>query len=274
MMIAGRPFCWQRIPTAMTAPAPVAVEESNQPGVRNEPLRCLLDVFSSLHCSRDARGKRYELAPTLALVVVATLAGCKNPSQICVFGRSRCGLLGKLGFRPRKRPRRKEDKGKLTGPNEDTIASILQRLSEAELNRVFALFLSRMVSRGAVAAIDGKALRGTDDYVLSVFVNDICQVVWQENVGTKENELSALERSLSMILEKYPQIKLFTGDAAFCQKSIVKKLIQAKRDYFLQLKSPHKTDVAIAEDAFAQLRRRPAAAKSAEKRAAKMARKL
>ncbi len=208
----------------------------------------------------------------MALVVVATLAGCKNPSQVYMFGKTRGTLLGKLGFRPRKRPRRKEDKGKLTSPNEDTIASILKRVGEAELNRVFAVFLARMVSRGAVAAIDGKALRGTDDYVLSVFVNDICQVVWQENVGTKENELSALERTLPTILEKYPQIKLFTGDAAFCQKSIARKLIQARRDYFLQLKSPHKTDVAIAEGAFAQLCRRHAAAKSEEKRAAPMAR--
>ena len=257
----------------MTAPVPVAVEVSSQEEGRNQPLRCLLDVFSSLPCRRHARGKQYELAPTLALVVVATLAGCKNPSQVYVFGKSRPALLGKLGFRPRKRPRRKEDKGKLRSPNEDTIGSILKSVRGAELNRVFALFLTRMVSRGAVAAIDGKALRGTDDYVLSVFVNDICQVVWQEDVGTKENELSALERSLPEILEKYPQIKLFTGDAAFCQKSIAKQLIKAKRDYFLQLKSPHKTDVAIAEGAFAQLRRRPAAAKSEEKRAAKTARK-
>jgi len=123
-----------------------------------------------------------------------------------------------------------------------------------------------MVKRGAQAAIDGKALRGTKDYVLSVFVNDICQVVWQEDVGSKENELSCLERSISAILSNYPNLRLFTGDAAFCHKSIARCLIQAKRDYFLQLKAPHATDVTLAKRAFAQLRETPALAKDVEKR--------
>lgn len=272
--IAGRPFPVQRIPAVMTAPVLAPVAAVSAEDVRSGPLTCLLDVFSSLRSSRKPRGVRYEVAPTLALVVVGTLAGCKNPSQVYMFGKTRPKVLKKLGFRPVRRPRRKQDRGRLTCPNEDTIAAIMMSVSEVDVNRQFTVFLSRMVARGAVAAIDGKALRGTEDYVLSVFVNDICQVVWQENVGTKENELSALERALPEILEKYPQIKTFTGDAAFCQKSIAKMLVKAKRDYFLQLKSPHKTDVAVAERAFEQIRAgRPAGAKSEEKRAARTARK-
>jgi hypothetical protein len=59
-----------------------------------------------------------------------------------------------------------------------------------------------MIVRGAVAVIDGKALRGTDYYVLSLFVNDLCHVAWQEDIGKKENEQSALERILPAILER------------------------------------------------------------------------
>lgn len=94
-----------------------------------------------------------------------------------------------------------------------------------------------MLLGGQRASIDGKALRGTGDYVLSVFIGDLRQTVWQENVGSKENELSALERSLPVILKRLKEIKLFSGDAAFCHKSIARELARAKRDYILQLKA-------------------------------------
>jgi len=212
------------------------------------PLKTLLEVFDSLPSSRAARGTRYPLGPVFALVLVAVLCGCKNHPQISAFAQARPDLLKRLGFRPPKYPR------------------ILASVRPDNLNRGLSRFLSRMVKRGAQAAIDGKALRGAHDYVLSVFVNDICQVVWQEDVGRKENELSCLERSISDILSRYPNLRLFTGDAAFCHKSIARSLIEAKRDYFLQLKAPHTTDVALAEDAFAQLRETPPLATRAEKR--------
>jgi hypothetical protein len=86
-------------------------------------------------------------------------------------------------------------------------------------------------------------------------------------VGAKEHELKALERALPAVLEHYPTLKLFTGDAAFCQKAIARELVAARRDYFLQLKAPHQTDVALARDSFAQITSgTPALARSAEKR--------
>jgi hypothetical protein len=266
------PCGWQRIPVEMTVPVAAAAAESRRKREKQEREAevCLLEVFASLPDSRRRRGVRHPQDATLALVVVGLLAGCKNSSQIFMFGKTHGELLKRLGFRPPKQVRRKERRGRISAPNEDTIAAILNRVSSEELNERFTVFLSRMVTRGAVAAIDGKALRGTKDYVLSVFVNEICQVVWQEDVGTKENELATLERALGEILKKYPQIKVFTGDAAFCHKSIARKLIRAKRDYFLQLKSPHKTDVALAEDTFRQLRAgRAPGAVSEEKRAAR-----
>lgn len=215
--------------------------------------QCLLDVFSTIPSSRDPRGSFYPLPAVLALVVIALLSGCKNPSQIYAFGQVHPLLLPKLGFRPRRRPRKAEHKGLITAPNEDTIGNILKTLSHDELNQKFALFLGRMVARGAVAAVDGKALRGSQDHVLSVFVNEIGQVAWQEDVGAKENELRTLERALPQVLKQYPQLKLLTGDAGFCHKSIARELVKARRDYLLQLKSPHNTDVALAQDSFAQL---------------------
>lgn len=232
----------------------------------SSPLKSLLDVFSSICSSRSARGIRYPLHAMLALVLIAVLSGCKNFSQISVFGKARRNLLKRLGFRPAKYSRKHKSNAPICGPSEDTLTRNIASINPAEFNEAFVQFLAHMVGRGAQAAIDGKALRGADDYILSVFVNEICQVVWQEDVGSKENEMSCLERSLDTILARYPHLRLFTGDAAFCHKSIARSLIQAKRDYFLQLKAPHTTDMAMAENAFAQLRKTAPLATTVEKR--------
>lgn len=250
--------CFSAVPFSPKGPDPLSDSTS--------PLHCLLDVFDALDSSRSARGVRYPLGPTLALVLVAILSGCKNHSQISVFAQSRDALLKRLGFRPPKYPRKKTSKGRISAPSEDTLTRILASVSPGQLNERLAEFFSRMVARGSQAAIDGKALRGADDHVLSVFANDICQVVWQEDVGSKENELSCLERSIATVLERYPNLRLFTGDAAFAHKSIARRLVQARRDYFLQLKAPHTTDVALAEEAFAQLRCKPPLATTVEKK--------
>jgi hypothetical protein len=265
-LLSAAEFPLLQVVVVMAVPAAVAAGSG-------ETLDCLLDVFASLKSSRDPRGTIYPLASTLALTLIALLWGCKNPSQIYAFARARPALLERLGFRPRKRPRKPENKGKISAPNEDTTTAILASVDQRSLNEKFALFLSRMVGRGARAAIDGKALRGSQDHVLSVFVNDLCQVVWQEECRNREHELRALERALPPLLERYPGLKLFTGDAAFCHKRVARQLVKARRDYFLQLKGPHTTDVGLARHSFEQITSgSPPLAASGEKRGARRGR--
>jgi hypothetical protein len=230
-------------------------------------LCSLLDVFAAIPSSRHARGTRYPQHAVFALIFIALLSGCKNYSQISVFAHTRNALLEKLGFRPPHYPRKTESKNRISAPCEDTLTRVVASVSPRVFNEHLAQFLGRMVQRGAQAAIDGKALRGAEEYVLSIFANEICQVVWQEDVGRdKENECSCLARSLEKIFAHYPQLRLFTGDAAFCHKAIARALIAAKRDYWLQLKAPHTTDLMLADDAFAQLRHTPPLATEVEKR--------
>jgi hypothetical protein len=81
--------------------------------------------------------------------------------------------------------------------------------------------------------------------------------------------VSALEASLGAILAQYPQIRLLTGEAMFCQKSIARIIHEARRHYFLQLKSPHQTDVEIASDTLKQcLIGEPPQARTEDKRGA------
>lgn len=228
----------------------------------------LADVFSLLPDKRGARGRVYPLPSVLLLCVVAVLHGCQNPSQIFAFGRLDPALLRRLGFRPprRQRGRNPWPRGAVRCPNEDTIAKLLGSVDPEDFNACIAIWVARMLPREARAAVDGKALRGTGEHVLEVFVNDLRLVAWQAPVGEKQNELSALEGSIAGILATYPQLKLLTGDAMFCHKSIAQAVRDARRHYFLQLKHPHATDVGIAQDALRQLSATPALARSEGKR--------
>lgn len=214
----------------------------------------LLEAFQTIPDARDPRGRRYELAPQLCLVTIGLLSGCENVSHIHHFGIVHPEMLKALGYRPSKRPRSSARKGMIFSPNEGTLANMLAQVPQEEINRCLGLWLGTMLTDGQMtAAIDGKALRGSGGHVLSVFVDKLRQVLWQQDVGEKTNELSTLERVLPQILAEFPQITLLTGDAGLCHKTIARQIVQAGRDYFLQLKAPHDTDVATARGAFEQI---------------------
>jgi DDE_Tnp_1-associated len=250
-------------------PVPVATGVGSAPAFSSE-FRCiegLTKAFASLRDPRDRRGRRHPLGAILNLVLVGLLRGCENASQIYHFGRMNPPLLAGLGFGASKRPRVAGRQGVIYCPNEDTISSVLGRIAPRALNKALGRWLGAMLADDVVASVDGKALRGSGNYVLSLFVHSIGHVIWQEDIGSKQNELSVLKRHLPHILAQFPQLSLLTGDAAFGHKIIAQQVIEARRNYFLQLKSPHETDVGIARDAFSQITRsRKAEASTVDKR--------
>ena len=224
----------------------------NAEAVERQRLDSLREVFDSLSDPRHAKGIRHPVASVLALCVIGLLSGCENPAQIEHFGKEHPEILAWLGFREPRRPRRRDLRGMIRAPSNDTISRVLAAVDQEQFNRAMAGWISRAMGNGAKAAIDGKCLRGSQDYVVSVFVNDLGQVVWQEQVDGKDNEFSAMERRLPAMLECLGRIGLFTADAALCHKEIAQLVTDSKRDYLLQLKSPHDTDVAIARDKIGQ----------------------
>jgi hypothetical protein len=217
----------------------------------DECAACLLEVLGQIPDPRNPSGRRYAMASVLALATAASMAGCANPSRMFAFGRARPELLKRLGFEPPARPKRAADKDRVRCPNEDTIKSVCAKADPVQFNRALARFLGRMAGSELVASVDGKALRGSKRHVLTVFASDARLALWQEEVsGGKQSELSCLEANLGQLLERLPGLKLLLGDAAFCQKTIARELVAQGRDYLFCLKSPHKTDLAIANQAF------------------------
>ena len=187
----------------------------------------LYEVCQQVKDGRAARGKRYELALLLVLLIEAKLAGEQS-------------LLGASEWI---RLRREEfcEALHLEGkpmPCANTYSYALERLDSQEVNRVLAAWFvrqeaqsrcgeepSRLVgqasSRQVHLAIDGKALRGTgkqayggDDaqqHVLHIYEVHTGIVLEQCPIGEKRNEVSALKPFLTEVLCKG---RILTTDAA------------------------------------------------------------
>lgn len=237
------------------------------------PLHSLDAALRSIHDSRDARGRRHPLHALLGLIVVGLACGCQSVEGIEAFGAANPDLLRDLGFRPTAKPRRAERRGAIVPPSNDTLVRCAALVGARRLNEALAAWLSDLALEGAAASVDGKALGGSGEGLLSLFVGELNMAVWQEPLGAKASELKTLERTLPTLLARFENLKLFTLDAGFCHKTVARALVDAKRDYLMQLKSPHGTDLRQAREALsAAARAGKPLARSVEKRGPRAAR--
>ena len=113
----------------------------------------LLEGLGQLSDCRGERGRRYELAPLLLLVVLAKLSGEDSPSGIADWIAERASILSQ-GL-------------KLTWsrmPHHNTFRRILAFVLEPdELDRVVSLHLTGLpgVGKSRLITFDGKTVRGT-----------------------------------------------------------------------------------------------------------------
>lgn len=194
------------------------------------------------------------------------LCGEENPEQISRFASLHPRLLPSLGFRPPADSLLAQRRGVIAAPSNDTIARAMEMAQGSGLDRCLGTWLGRMSAQRQAASLDGKALRGQLATVLSLYSPALGHVLLQESVGTEENELAALLRILPELLSRLSKVRLFTGDAGFCHKEVARALAESRRDYLLQLKAPHLTDLRIAEEAFAQITQTPPLAETVEKK--------
>lgn len=195
-------------------------------------VKSLLEAFGEVADPRKARGIRYPLASVLALCVVAFMCGRQNLTQVMRFGRAHPQLLEALGF---PRPHRT--------PSVPTLSRVLGAVSIRDLQRALSRWFVGLVDSGrkrrrsAVGAVDGKTSRASGVHVLSVFLHDVEQVIWQAPVGAKENEISTFKRALGELLETYPFLQILTGDALFAGEPLCSSLIGHGRHYVFQIKA-------------------------------------
>jgi len=220
--------------TALSNTIPNAASERSapeRPTPAQQAQRSLIEVFSSLPDPRSRHGRRHPLNALLALLVVALCAGANHVKNAVIFGRERKSLRKRLGFTHR------------IAPSQSTYTRLFQRLELAAFQQALARWLRDLAAGWAerqtgpvAAAVDGKALRGSQHHLLHTFVQDLWLLLDLREVGEKQNEISAFRQQLAHMLERYPFISLFTFDALFAQHAIAKTLTAAGRRGLFQIK--------------------------------------
>lgn len=207
------------------------VENKHQEGF----LLNLGALYSSLQKVKDqrhARGQRYELATLLLVVILAKLSGEDKPTGIAEWIRWRgTELQHYLGSRR-----------KLT-PSHNTIRRLMQSsVAEEDLQKQMRQYLHQSYGgqQSLLVVIDGKTLRGTIPqgarqgvHLLAAYLPQEEVVLFQLEVGQKENEITAAPRLLTQLDLKG---RVVSGDAMFTQRQLSIQVLAQGGHYLWQVK--------------------------------------
>jgi len=190
----------------------------------------LMEALAQLPDPRSRQGRRHPLSAILSLAVLAMLSGAKSYQAISQFGRDKgLPLAHALGFRRKKTP------------SKSTFSVLFRALDvtafEAALTR---WILPRLPADQELhVCIDGKTARGSKDgdtpgqHLVSAYVPAAQAVLAQLRVDAKTNEHKAALELLGILPVKG---SIFTGDAMFCQRDLVKQIVAGGGDYVLVVK--------------------------------------
>jgi predicted transposase YbfD/YdcC len=231
-------------------------------------LQSLYQALQALTDARRGQGKRYPLAFLLCVLILAKLAGQKTLSGATDWVRLRGNQLAQ-GFGITREEM----------PCQTTYSNVLARVDAKQLDAVISAFFVRWEAQSRCGsepsrlhtpagradhnqlAIDGKSLRATTGeaepvHQLSCYEVDTGLVLWHADVGTKENEISALKPLLEP-----QQIKgrILTLDAMHTQRWFCEQVHRAEGHYVLIAKDNQPTlreDIAdLFEDCWPDRRR-------------------
>lgn len=233
-------------------PLPAAWSQASLEDQR--PLMSLYETLQQLPDRRRGQGKRYELALLICLLLLAKLAGQSTLSGATEWLRHRAENIADLfGLRRRQMP------------CQMTYCRMLSSIDGQALDEVLAAFFIRWEAEQrcgnepsrlqtpqgarehAHLAIDGKTVCATSSqahptHLLSCYDVTTGTVLWQWNVGQKQNEISALKPLMTPALVKG---RIFTLDAMHTQRELCARVHWGEGAYILIAKDNQPT---LAED--------------------------
>jgi len=217
----------------------------------SDAWRELLRISLSVPDCRDDRGKRYNLAEMLFLVVAGLLAGCQDAEDIVDFGQDHIDWL--------------EEYLELQHgvPSHDTVLRLVAMVRPSAVEALVRNWTEALARPGALTtdgfqvAFDGKAARGSADrrsgsspvHMVSAFLTGVGFTIGSERVDDKSNEIKAIPKLIKSLELGGATL---TIDAMGCQREIAACAREAGAHYLLQVKGNqptlHAQVKAVAED--------------------------
>lgn len=243
--------------STLTAP-PLDIEEIKEGAetTRNSFYEALQD----LHDPRRGAGKRYPLPVLICLLCLAKMAGQTTLKGATEWVRLRAEpLAASFGLK------------RTAMPCQMTYKRVLEIIDATALNNLLAAFFTRWEAQQrcgnepsrlqteaghlshAHIAIDGKAVRATSQeakpvHQLSAYDVTTGIVLFQVNVGEKQNEISALK---PLLTPSFIKGRIFTLDAMHTQTELCAKVDRFDGFYILVAKDNQPTLTEDLTDFFA-----------------------
>lgn len=200
----------------------------------------VLRFFDELPDPRSEVNRLHRLGDVIVIAICAVIAMADGPTSIAIWAKANEAWL------KRHLP--------LTNgiPGKDTFRRVLTLLHPTAFQQCFRDWLESLnvladdeeVDGKRHVAIDGKTLRRSHDrknalgpmHIVSAWASDLGITLGQVATDEKSNEITAIPELLDIIdIED----TIITIDAAGCQKTIAKQIVDGKGDYVLALKANH-----------------------------------
>lgn len=193
----------------------------------------IMQGFRSLEDPRKSINQKHLLEDLIVICVMAVVAGADGPWAIGVWAENNESWL---------RRRLKLPNGI---PSHDTIGRLLAALKPEAFQSCFEAWITDLATHADAGlrqiAVDGKVLRRSHDegknlgplWLVSAWAVDQGISLGQLAADEKSNEITAIPQLLDN-LELHDTV--VTIDAAGCQRSIAKQIIDGGGDYVLSLK--------------------------------------
>lgn len=234
------------------------------------PINRLFDAFRQIDDPRKPRGVRHPYSSLLALTFLGLL--CRQTDMACLqrWAADHWKTLKEpLGF-TRGKP-----------PHATTLSRAAAKFSLEQFRDVFARWVVAISGPTATVtvAVDGKTSKQGHDadgepiHMLNVFAHELRLCLAQfPVVGGKPTEPQSLKHGLKELLEHYPFIRLFTGDALFTQRPLAGILLEADRDFLFAVKDNQPDLLEAILTSFLAAAAREPDAKTVEKKGTKSTR--
>jgi len=194
----------------------------------------LLESLEQVTDPRKPKGVRHGVTPLLKATLLGLLAGLTCIEQIAQYIKEQWDLISdELGFTH------------YHPPDPATYRRVLSQVDCHILGQAFEAWISKYLKGKTFdVAVDGKACcnikTGEDPrdvlMLVNVFAHDIQVVLSQWPTGEKQGEPTVLANHLDQLVEKYPGIRLFTGDAYFSGRNLCQAITDLHKDYLVRIK--------------------------------------
>lgn len=188
------------------------------------PIHTLCLTLQRVSDPRRAQGTRHPLAIVLLLAILAICCGESSYEAMMDWAVNYQNRLeSELPF--------------LAGhtPSKSTFHRVFSALDAEELEKILSNWLQTIthLEKHEGIAIDGKAVKNTDLYLVSAFAHQAKATLFQQATTGKGKELVIAPQVLSQI---DLTDKIVTGDALFTQRNLCKQITKDKGGYVFTVK--------------------------------------